>query len=141
MAGYSDEPYKLLPSPGPATLPRQLAAGLAAGPGGTRHHAIVPVPALLLGSATLATAAGKLGKNEVSPFWGRQHPWVLLTLTARARGCSVPCRRAVSASPNFCGTPCRCRLSPLHHGAEDVQIPLGPTSGTPHQPFCVQKPL
>lgn len=34
MAGYSDEPYKLLPSPGPATLPRQPAAGLAAGPGG-----------------------------------------------------------------------------------------------------------
>lgn len=47
VAGYSDETDKLLPSPGPATLPRQPAAGLAAGLGG--HRAIVPIPALPLG--------------------------------------------------------------------------------------------
>lgn len=59
MAGYSDEPDKLLPSPGPATLPRQPAAG----PGDTAP--LSPSPLSRSGSAPPGTPAGKRGRIQV----------------------------------------------------------------------------
>lgn len=120
MAGYSDEPDKLLPSPGPATLPRQPAAGLAIGPGG--HHAIVPIPALPLGKCH--------PRNHYGEAW--QEPGYPACAHRGGRGCSVLCPGMAAENPGFCALP--------RHGAENLQFSLGPTTETLQKSAACRSP-
>lgn len=120
MAGYSDEPDKLLPSPGPVTLPRQPAAGLAIGPGG--HHAIVPIPALPLGKCH--------PRNRYGEAW--QEPGYPACAHRGGRGCSVLCPGMAAANPGFCALP--------RHGAENLQFSLGPTTETLQKSAACRSP-
>lgn len=82
VAGYSGEPYKLLPDPGPATLPGQPAAGPAGG-----HRAAVP-------SRWAVTPRGhRAGTVQAAPR-------VLLALATRPRDERPPHR---PWGPRSCG--------------------------------------
>lgn len=120
VAGYSDEPDKLLPSPGPTTLPRQPAAGLVIGPGG--HHAIVPIPALPLGKCH--------PRNHYGEAW--QEPGYPACAHRGGRGCSVLCPGMAAANPGFCALP--------RHGAENLQFSLGPTTETLQKSAACRSP-
>lgn len=130
MAGYSDEPDKLLPSPGPVTLPRQPAAGLAAGLGG--HHAIVLMPALRLAKCHPRHPCREAWQEPGYPGWVRRHPRVLFVLTVGAGGCALPCFSTTAANSSFCALPATV--------GENLQLSLESTTETLQKPAACRNP-
>lgn len=65
-----------------------------------------------------------------------------LALSAMAKGMLGALPQGGKCKPQFLrGSEQTLALTPPHHGAEDVQIPFGPTSGTPETPLRVEAPV